>query len=85
VEYTEFISEDASTLIIPKDCYQKTSGLTSASRSLISILNPLIATALYSFAGMNLIVAVDLCTFPMVFTLIIFMAGARLRNYSYTE
>jgi len=106
-------SEVASTLIIPKDCYQKTSGLMSFSRSLISILNPLIATALYSFAGMNLIVVVDLCTFavafvalllfiklpemeanktesviklakeglgflkatPMVFTLIIFMAG----------
>jgi len=60
-------SEVASTLIIPKECYQKTSGLMSASRSLISILNPLIATALYSFAGMNLIVVVDLCTFAIAF------------------
>ena len=44
-------SEVAMTLIIPEKYYQKTSGLCSLSRSLISILNPLIATALYSFIG----------------------------------
>ena len=43
-------SEVAMTLIVPEKYYQKTSGLCSMSRSLISILNPLIATALYSFA-----------------------------------
>lgn len=46
-------SEVAMTLIIPEEDYQKTSGLRSLSRSLISILNPLIATALYSFIGLN--------------------------------
>lgn len=39
-------SEVAMTLIIPEQYYQKTSALRSLSRSLISILNPLIATAL---------------------------------------
>lgn len=36
-------SEVAMSLIIPEEYYQKTSGLRSLSRSLISILNPLIA------------------------------------------
>ena len=44
-------SEVAMTLIVPEKYYQKTSGLRSLSRSLISIMNPLIATALYSLAG----------------------------------
>lgn len=46
-------SEVAMTLIMPEKHYQKTSGLRSLSRSLISILNPLIATALYSFTGLK--------------------------------
>ena len=45
-------SEVAMTLVIPEKYYQKTSGLRSLSRSLISILNPLIATSLYALAGL---------------------------------
>lgn len=61
-------SEVAMTLIIPEAYYQKTSGLRSLSRSLISILNPLIATALYSFAGLNGVVAADVGSFIIAFT-----------------
>lgn len=61
-------SEVAMTLIIPEEYYQKTSGLRSLSRSLISILNPLIATALYSFAGLNGVVAADVGSFIIAFT-----------------
>ena len=39
-------SEVAYTLIIPKEAYQKTSGYQSLSRSLITIGNPLLASAL---------------------------------------
>jgi len=60
-------SEVALTLIIPDEYYQRTSGLMSFSRSTISILNPLLAAALYSFAGMNLVVAVDLLSFLIAF------------------
>lgn len=60
-------SEVAMTLIIPKEYYQKTSGLQSLSRSLISILNPLIATALYGFAGLDAAIIVDLCSFVVAF------------------
>ncbi len=60
-------SEVAMTLIIPEKHYQKTSGLRSLSRSLISILNPLIATALYAFIGLNGIIAVDIGSFVLAF------------------
>lgn len=60
-------SEVAMTLIIPGEYYQRTSGLRSLSRSLISILNPLLATALYSFAGLNGVVAADVGSFLIAF------------------
>ena len=60
-------SEVAMTLIIPEKYYQKTSGLRSLSGSLISILNPLIATALYSFSGLNGVIAVDIGSFIVAF------------------
>ena len=65
-------SEVAMTLIIPEKYYQKTSGLRSLSRSLISILNPLIATALYSFAGLSLVIAVDVGSFAVAFVALLF-------------
>ncbi len=60
-------SEVAMTLIVPEKYYQKTSGLRSLSRSLLSILNPLIATALYSFIGLNGVIAVDIGSFIVAF------------------
>lgn len=60
-------SEVTMTLIVPKDCYQKVSGLQSLSRSLNSVLNPLLAAALYSFAGLDLVIAVDLMSFIAAF------------------
>lgn len=60
-------SEVSVTLLIPKEHYQKASGLQSLSRSLISILNPLLATAVYSFAGLNVVIAFDLGSFAIAF------------------
>lgn len=65
-------SEVAMALVIPEKYYQKTSGLRSLSGSLISILNPLIATALYSFAGLNGVVAVDIGSFTIAFVALLF-------------
>ncbi len=65
-------SEVAMTLIIPDEYYQKTSGLCSGSRALISILNPLIATALYALAGLNGVIAVDLGSFGVAFLALLF-------------
>ncbi|MDE6945072.1 MAG: MFS transporter [Lachnospiraceae bacterium] len=66
----------AMTLIIPKKHYQKTSGMRSFSNSLITILNPVLATTLYSLFGMNLVIAVDLGTFAVAFLTLLF--GVRL-------
>lgn len=60
-------SDVAMTLLIPREQYQRASGLQSLSRSLISILNPLIATAVYSFAGLKLVIALDLGSFAVAF------------------
>ncbi|MGN0382867.1 MAG: MFS transporter, partial [Eubacterium sp.] len=65
-------SEVAMTLITPDKYYQKTSGLRSLSRSLVSILNPLIATALYSFVGLNGVIAVDIGSFIVAFMALLF-------------
>ncbi len=66
-------SEVAMTLMIPEKHYQRTSGLRSFSRSLISVVNPLIATALYAFAGLNGIIAVDLGSFMIAFATLLFL------------
>ncbi|MDE6054207.1 MAG: MFS transporter [Lachnospiraceae bacterium] len=65
-------SEVAMTLIIPEKYYQKTSGLRSLSNSLVSILNPLIATALYSFAGLTGVIAADVGSFTIAFVALLF-------------
>ncbi len=60
-------SEVAYTLIVPKEYYQKTGGLQSLSRSLVTIGNPVIASAIYGFAGLDAAIAVDLITFATAF------------------
>lgn len=55
-------SEAAMTLIIPDKYY----------RALISILNPLIATALYSFTGLNGVIVVDVGSFAVAFAALLF-------------
>lgn len=59
--------EVAATLLIPKDDYQKMSGLRSFSQSLNTILTPALATALFSLAGIGCVIAVDLATFAAAF------------------
>lgn len=62
----------AMTMITPKKYYQKTSGLRSFSSSLVTILNPVFATALYAFAGMDIVIYVDLATFTIAFFALLF-------------
>lgn len=60
-------SEVAMTLIVPEKHYQKTSGLRNLFRSLISILNPLIATTLYSLVGLDGVIVADVGSFLVAF------------------
>lgn len=63
-------SEVAMTLITPKKHYQKTSGLTYFSNSLVTILNPILATAVFAFAGMDGVIVCDLATFMLAFAVL---------------
>ena len=65
-------SEVAYTMVIPKEYYQKTSGLQSLSRSLITIGNPLIAAAVYGLAGLDAAIGIDLFTFAVAFVALTF-------------
>lgn len=65
-------SEVAMTLVTPEKYYQKTSGLRSLSGSLISILNPLLATSLYALAGLHAVIAVDIGSFSVASTALLF-------------
>ena len=60
-------SEVAYTLTVPKAFYQKASAYQSLSRSVISIGNPLISSALYGLAGLEAVIAVDMATFAVAF------------------
>ena len=57
----------AATLLVSREYDQKTSGLRSFSGSLNTILTPVIASALFAFSGMELVIAVDLFTFAVAF------------------
>ena len=65
-------SEIASTLLVPEKHYQKIGGLRYFSSSLSSILTPIIATAVYSFAGLGAVLATDLITFAVAFITLLF-------------
>lgn len=60
-------SEVAATRITPREQYQRTSGLRAFSQSLVTILHPVLATSLYAFGGMDVVIAVDLATFAAAF------------------
>lgn len=65
-------SDVTITLLTPKKHYQKVSGLRSFSNALISILTPIIATAVLSFTNLQTIIYIDLFTFCIAFISLIF-------------
>ena len=62
----------AMTLLTPKEHYQRVSGLKSFTNSLNTILHPILATALFSLAGLSGVIYVDLCTFFAAFGALLF-------------
>lgn len=65
-------SDVAVTLLTPEKHYQKTSGMRYFSNSLVSILTPVFAAALVSFAGIETVIAFDLTTFAIAFLTLLF-------------
>lgn len=66
-------AEVSATMLIPKEHYQRTSGLRSFSQSLNSILTPVIATSLFTLTGIEVVIAVDLSTFFIAFLTLLFI------------
>lgn len=60
-------SDVAVSLLTPKEQVQRVSGMQSFSNSLVTILTPVIASAVFSFFGMSAVIAFDLITFAAAF------------------
>ncbi len=60
-------SDVAVSLLTPQKHYQKVSGLRSFSNSLVTILAPVLATALLAAAGLQAVIFFDLGTFAAAF------------------
>ncbi|EPR13416.1 MFS transporter [Ruminiclostridium papyrosolvens] len=60
-------SEVTISLLTPKKHYQKVSGMRSFSNSLVTILTPVLATALLSFTSLKFVILFDLITYFTAF------------------
>lgn len=60
-------SDVSVSLLTPKKHYQKVSGMRSFSNSLVSILTPIIATAILALFGIQAVLIFDLVTFLVAF------------------
>lgn len=62
----------AVSLIAPKEQYVKISGMQAFSNSLITILAPALATAILAFGGIQTVFIVDLVSFAIAFSALLF-------------
>lgn len=62
----------ATSLLVSKEQYMRIGGLQAFSGAVVSILPPVFATAMLSFAGIKLIFLVDFATFFFVFFSLLF-------------
>lgn len=65
-------SEVAVTLLTPREHYQRMGGLQAFSRSLVSLLTPALATALYTLVGLEAVIFFDLGTFALAAVCLLF-------------
>ncbi len=76
-------SEVTISLIVPKENYMKISGINSFFISFIGIFAPIVATTVYAFFGLKIIVMIDLITFLFAFFTLAF--GVRIPDHSTEE
>lgn len=55
------------SLLTPKKYYQKVSGMSSFSNSLIKVMTPIMATALLTLTNIQIVMVIDLFTFAIAF------------------
>lgn len=66
-------SEVATTMLLPPEYYQKVGGLRYLGSSLQSILTPILATAVLGLWGLDAVIAIDLGSFAIAFTVLLFL------------
>ncbi len=66
-------SEVVTTLILPKEHYQRVGSLRYLSSSVSSILTPILAAAVMGLFGMEWVIAFDLFTFVLAFFVLLFL------------
>ena len=59
-------------ILVPEEKLANASGMVSFSGNLISIFAPVMATALYGFGGLDLILTIDLLSFAFAFLILLF-------------
>ena len=62
----------ATSMLVPREQYTRVSGMQSFSGSVVSILAPVLGTALLAFGGLKMVLAVDLATFAVAFVTLLF-------------
>ncbi|MBE5777113.1 MAG: MFS transporter [Clostridiales bacterium] len=62
----------STTLLLPKKHFQKVGALRSFSGSLVSILTPVLASAVYTLLGLDAVILIDLATFLTAFLALLF-------------
>ncbi|MBY0012110.1 MFS transporter [Paenibacillus typhae] len=65
-------SDVSISLLAPEKHYQKVSGMRSLSNSLVTILTPVLATALLSFTNIRVVILFDFITFATAFVALLF-------------
>lgn len=65
-------SDVAVSLLCPREHYQKVSGMRSFSNSLVTVLTPVLATALLSLTNLQTVIFFDLTTFLVAFLTLLF-------------
>lgn len=66
-------SEVATSLLTPKKHYQRAASLQQLSNSIVTIATPAIAAALMALAGLKVVLLVDLATFVLAATSLLFL------------
>lgn len=58
-------------ILVPKGRLSQASGMDSFSRNLVTVFSPMLASALFAFGGLTLVIAVDLTSFVINFLVIL--------------
>ncbi|MBL1224522.1 MFS transporter [Enterococcus sp. BWR-S5] len=78
-------SDVAITLLVPKEYFQKTSGLRSFSNALVTMLTPVLATMLLSFFSIQAVLLMDGLTFSMACIALLFFVPIDQSSISSNE